>query len=88
MKTLREWRIARLMSTRALEKAAGVTQKTIIDIEYGRRRPHYETIGKISQALGVEPGEIAELAVALDELGKDEAYTNPRPRLGKRPPVG
>jgi transcriptional regulator with XRE-family HTH domain len=73
MKTLREWRLARLMSTRALEAASGVTQKTIIDIEYGRRRPHYATIGKLSQALGVEPGEVTELAAALEELGKSAA---------------
>jgi transcriptional regulator with XRE-family HTH domain len=73
MKTLREWRIARLMSTRTLEKAAGVTQKTIIDIEYGRRRPHYETIGKISEVLGVEPGDVTEFAAALEEMGKDAA---------------
>ena len=73
MKTLREWRIARLMSTRGLEKAAGVTQKTIIDIEYGRRRPHYDTIGRISQALGVEPSDVTEFAATLEELGKDAA---------------
>jgi transcriptional regulator with XRE-family HTH domain len=73
MKTLREWRTTRLMSTRTLEKAAGVTQKTIIDIEYGRRRPHYDTIGRICQALGVEPGEVTEFAATLEELGKDAA---------------
>jgi transcriptional regulator with XRE-family HTH domain len=73
MKTLREWRMARLMSVRALERAAGVTQKTIIDIEYGRRRPHYGTIGKLSAALGVEPADVAEFAVALEEWGKDAA---------------
>ncbi len=73
MKTLREWRMARLLSVRALEKAAGVTQKTIIDIELGRRAPHYATIGKLSAALGVEPGEVAEFAATLEERGKDAA---------------
>jgi transcriptional regulator with XRE-family HTH domain len=73
MKTLREWRLSRLLSTRALEAAAGVTQKTIIDIEYGRRRPHYGTIGKLSAALGVEPGDVTEFAMALEEWGKDAA---------------
>jgi len=61
------------MSTRALERAAGVTQKTIIDIEYGRRRPHYATMGKLAAALGVEPGEVREFAAALEEWGKDAA---------------
>ncbi len=73
MKTLREWRLLRLMSTRALEAAAGVTQKTIIDIEYGRRRPHYATIGKLSAALGVEPADVTEFAAALEAWGKDAA---------------
>ena len=73
MRTLREWRLARLMSTRALEAAAGVTQKTIIDIEYGRRRPHYATIGKLSAALGVEPGDVTEFAAALEAWGKSAA---------------
>lgn len=73
MKTLREWRLARLMSTRALEHAAGVTQKTIIDIEYGRRRPHYGTIAKLAAALGVEPEQVTEFVAALEEWGKDAA---------------
>jgi len=73
LRTLREWRIARLLSVRGLEKAAGVTQKTIIDIELGRRAPHYATIGKLSAALGVEPGEVAEFAAALEARGKDAA---------------
>lgn len=73
MRTLREWRIARLMSHRGLERASGVTAKTIVDIEYGRRLPHYKTIGALSAALGVEPGEVAEFAAALEERGKDAA---------------
>ena len=73
MKTLREWRIARLMSTRTLANVATISNKTLIDIEYGRRRPHYGTISKLSAALGVEPTEVEEFAVALECLGKDAA---------------
>ena len=73
MKPLRAWRLSRLMSTRALANASGVTQKTIINLEYGRQRPHYATIGKLSQALGVEPGEVMEFAAALAAWGKDAA---------------
>ena len=61
------------MSTRDLEHAAGVTQKTLIDIELGRRLPHYKTMRALSGALGVEPEEVAEFAAALEERGKDAA---------------
>ena len=73
MRSLREWRIQRLMSITALAHAAGITKKTLIDIEHGRRRPHYATMGKLSQVLGVEPGEIAEFAAAMADLEKDAA---------------
>ena len=73
MQSLREWRIERLLSLAALAEQAGVTQKTIIDIEYGRRRPHYATIGKLSRALGVEPADVTEFVTALEEWGKDAA---------------
>jgi transcriptional regulator with XRE-family HTH domain len=73
MRTLREWRIERLMSVSALAEAAGVTRKTLIDLEHGRRRPHYETIAKLSRALDVEPRQIAEFDAALGDLEKDAA---------------
>lgn len=73
MKTLREWRIERLLSHRALERESGVTAKTIVDIEFGRRVPHYKTIGSLSRALGVEPREVAEFAAAMDYRGEDAA---------------
>ena len=73
MKTLREWRLNRLLSIRGLEAASGVTAKTLVDLEHGRRRPHYATMRKLCAALGVEPGEVAEFAAALDDLGKDAA---------------
>jgi transcriptional regulator with XRE-family HTH domain len=73
MRTLREWRIHRLLSITALADAAGITRKTLIDIEHGRRRPHYATMGKLSQALGVEPAEVMEFAAAMADLEKDAA---------------
>jgi transcriptional regulator with XRE-family HTH domain len=73
MRTLREWRIRRLMSVTALAEAAGITRKTLIDLEHGRRRPHYETMGKLSRALDVEPDEVAEFAAAMEDLEKDAA---------------
>jgi transcriptional regulator with XRE-family HTH domain len=61
------------MSTRSLARAAAVTQKTIIDIEYGRRRPHYATMSKLAATIGVEPSEVTEFASALEAWGKDAA---------------
>lgn len=73
MKTLREWRLARLMSTQQLATRAGITKKTLIDLEHGRRTPHYATMGRLTEALGVEAGDVAEFAQALGELGKSAA---------------
>ena len=73
MKTLREWRLDRLLSVRGLAAQSGVTAKTIVDLEYGRRRPHYDTMRKLCAALGVRPGDVTEFAEALAERGKDAA---------------
>ena len=73
MKSLRDWRLDRLLSIRELAKRSGVTAKTIVDLEYGRRRPHYETMRQLCAALGVAPGEVGEFADALEERGKDAA---------------
>jgi transcriptional regulator with XRE-family HTH domain len=73
MRTLREWRIERLLSVTALAESAGITRKTLIDLEHGRRRPHYETIGKLSRALNVGPRQVAEFDAAMSDLGKDAA---------------
>ena len=73
MRTLREWRLDRLLSIRELARRSGVTAKTIVDLEYGRRRPHYETMRQLCAALDVAPGEVTEFAAALEERGKDAA---------------
>lgn len=73
MKPLREWRIDRVLSYRQLAALSGVTAKTLVDIEHGKRLAHYETIRKISAALNVEPRDVTEFAEALEERGKDAA---------------
>ena len=73
MKPLREWRAARLMSSKALAAAAGVSNKTVIQIENGRQLPTFRTIQRITAALGVEPAEVEEFAAAIEERGKDAA---------------
>ena len=47
MKTLREWRTEKLKSVRELAALAGVTHKTLIDLEHGRRRPTYDTMRRL-----------------------------------------
>lgn len=73
MKSLREWRIGRLLSLAALAEQAGVTKKTLIDIEHGRRLPHYATIAALCRALDAEPADVTEFAAALEGRSKDAA---------------
>lgn len=65
MQPLRTLRTAKLMSVRELADAAGVTPKTVTDLEYGRRRPTYDTMRRIASALDVGPLEVAEFAATV-----------------------
>jgi transcriptional regulator with XRE-family HTH domain len=69
VKTLRAWRAERLLSTRALAALAGVSNKTIVQLEAGRQLPVFRTMRRLSEALGVAPGEIAEFAAAIATRG-------------------
>lgn len=69
MKSLRAWRAERLLSTRALAAKAGVSNKTIVQLENGHGVPIFRTITRLSAALGVEPGEVAEFAAAIATRG-------------------
>lgn len=73
MKTLRDWRIERLLSLASLAERSGVTKKTLIDIEHGRRLPHYATIADVCRVLNVAPADVTEFVAALEERGKDAA---------------
>jgi DNA-binding XRE family transcriptional regulator len=64
---LREARLQRFLSIRALAESAGVSTRTIVQAEAGRRVPYFATARKIAAALGVEPGDIDEFAVRADE---------------------
>lgn len=79
MRTLREWRAAKVMSIQALVAATGVSNKTIVEIEHGRRVPNFQTIRRLSEALGVEPTEVEEFANAIEERSKPPRTTRPRP---------
>lgn len=71
MKTLRAWRAERLWGVRDLAREAGVSTKTVSQLEFGRQLPTFRTIRRISEALGVAPREVAEFAEALERRGQD-----------------
>jgi transcriptional regulator with XRE-family HTH domain len=58
-------RRSKLWSIRELARRAGVVTKTLNDIELGRTTPSLITIGKLSEALGVDPFEIDEFRDAI-----------------------
>lgn len=64
--TLRHWRTNRLLSIRELATAADITPKTLTDIEYGRRRPTYETMRAICRELNVSAHDVIEFQAALE----------------------
>jgi transcriptional regulator with XRE-family HTH domain len=67
---LRELRLGKMLSQRDLAREAGVTQKTIVDVELGRVEPHLRTMRKLAVALGVEPLEVDEFRQAIEEKGR------------------
>ncbi|MGI8403397.1 MAG: helix-turn-helix transcriptional regulator [Thermomicrobiales bacterium] len=63
-KTLREWRVERLWSQKSLATQADIRQATVAALERGVL-PQYETINKVSIALGVKPFQVSEFAEAI-----------------------
>ena len=57
---LKDLRLRRAMSQRKLAEAAGMSQRAIVDLETDRREPHPSTLGKLAEALSVEPSELFE----------------------------
>ena len=65
MRPLRQWRRERLLSLAALATAAGVTEKTIGEIERGNAVPRLGTMRKLTDTLGVAPRQVTEFAAVL-----------------------
>ena len=65
VRTLRRARAARMLTVRGLAAAAGCSPHTVHEVETGRRVPRFDTIRRLSEALGVEPTGIAEFRRAL-----------------------
>jgi transcriptional regulator with XRE-family HTH domain len=70
MKTLRETRTERLLTLRDLAQRAGVSFSAIHLIETARSIPRLSMIRKLSDALGVEPGDVAEFSAAIAAAGR------------------
>lgn len=88
MPTLREARLARTLSQRDLARMAGVTAKTVIDVELGRQEPRLRTIRQIAAALGVEPTEVDEFRRAIEEKVAAQGQARRRPRDASRSETG
>jgi DNA-binding XRE family transcriptional regulator len=71
--SLREWRARRLLSLDGLADKAGVSNKTIVQIEYGRLTPRVGTVRSLCDALNVEPEQVAEFVDAMEKWVKDAA---------------
>ena len=71
---LRELRIQRALTQKALAEQAGIAAVTVAAIERGLQLPTLSTGRKLADALNVEPTEIEEVQLAIErELKKDLA---------------
>jgi DNA-binding XRE family transcriptional regulator len=73
------------LSIRELATAADITPKTLTDIEYGRRRPTYETMRSICRVLNVDAHDVVEFQAALDAR---EQVRSPIPKDDPALPFG
>ena len=55
---LRRLRRERALSQQDVERATGVAQATLSDLEGGKRGARASTLRKLAEALGVEPREL------------------------------
>lgn len=67
MTDLKELRVRQALSIRDLAKKAGVSPRTIVQIEAERLTPRFSTMRKIAGALGVTPADVAEFSQAMDQ---------------------
>lgn len=75
MLTLREARQQRRLSQQALADRAGVARVTVSQIELGKSGPRPHVARRLSEALGVQPSDIEEFAIAARMM------TLPRPTI-------
>jgi transcriptional regulator with XRE-family HTH domain len=57
---LKEARTKRLLTQEELAEKASVSAATVVNIERNNQEPHFRTIRKLANALGVEPTTFLE----------------------------
>ena len=70
--SLKGWQRRRLMTTRSLAEAAGVSPVTVVQIGGGQRSPRPGTIRALSAALGVAPEQVSEFRATMGFPVEDE----------------
>ena len=65
VRTLNQWRLARLLTLRELAAKSGLSYVTLSLIANGAQTPELSTVKKLSSALEVEPAQIAECRPSL-----------------------
>ncbi len=68
MPTLKEVRARRRLSVRDLAIRAGVGPSTVYRIEHGKTTPRPHVVRRLSAALRVPPGEVAEFRPIVEAL--------------------
>jgi DNA-binding Xre family transcriptional regulator len=76
-KSLREHRLEKMWSVEQLEKASGVSARTIFDLEKEDRAVRVQTLSDLSQALKLTPRDLATL---VDDGPKRKSPSAPPPR--------
>jgi transcriptional regulator with XRE-family HTH domain len=64
--SLREVRIAQLLTIRELAQRAGVAPSTVFLIEAGRTTPRFSVVRRLAVALGIEPAIVDEFRDAIE----------------------
>ncbi len=80
---LREWRVRRVYTVRALAKGSGVSEGAIRAIEAGKWGASLNTVSKVSKFLGIDPLEVEEFRAAMEKRGaglESEPPETPRER--------
>jgi transcriptional regulator with XRE-family HTH domain len=79
---LRETRLARGLTMRALARAAGLTDTAVRSTETGASMPGIATVEAFAIALGVSPGWLAYGLGPMELPGRRRVAVSPAPSLG------
>jgi transcriptional regulator with XRE-family HTH domain len=59
-RSIREQRVKRFITQEQLARMAGISLRQVVRIEKNEVEPHFSTILKLAEALGVEPSELVD----------------------------